>query len=111
MKLKDLSGILPVAGISSGEMDVAGISADSRKVSPGTLFVAMSGSKADGAAFAEDAVRRGALAVVAARGAVGAKLGAPLIEVDDPRLALARAAALFYGRQPATMVAVTCTSG
>ena len=111
MKLKDLSGILPVAGISSGEMDVAGISADSRKVSPGTLFVAMSGSKADGAAFAEDAVRRGALAVVAARGAVGAKLGAPLVEVDDPRLALARAAALFYGRQPATMVAVTGTSG
>ena len=111
MDLKEFAGILPVEGVRPGSIEITGISSDSRQVGEGTLFVAVPGSKADGAAYAADARKRGAAAVVAARGAVGTPLDIPLIEVDEPRLALARAAARFFGRQPETMVAVTGTSG
>ena len=110
MKLSEFTGILPVSG-AAGDLAVAGLTADSRQVRPGFLFFALPGSKADGAAFAADAAGRGAAAIVAARGAVAARAGTPVIETDDPRLALALVAARFFGRQPETMVAVTGTSG
>ena len=110
MKLSQFSTILPVSA-GQGEMVVAGLTSDSRAVAPGFLFAALQGAKADGATFAEDAVKRGAGAVIAAPGAVASSIGAPVIEVDDPRRALALAAALFYGAQPQSMVAVTGTSG
>jgi len=110
MKIKDFAGILPVAG-ATGDLRVTGISSDSRTVAPGTLFVAVPGTKTDGSAFAADAARRGAVAVVAAAGALQQGLGVPVFEVADPRLTLALIAAHFHGRQPATMVAVTGTSG
>ena len=110
MKLSQFSGFLPVAAELAG-VEVAGLTSDSRKAAPGFLFAALQGSKADGAAFTADAARRGAVAIIAARGAVGGGIGAPVIEVDDPRRALALAAATFYGAQPGTMVAVTGTSG
>jgi len=109
MKLGDLADILPHGGPISDAM-VSGLSSDSRRVSAGDIFFALPGTRADGAAFADEAVRRGAAAVVARPGAVG-DLGVPVIAVDDPRRALALAAARFYGAQPATMVAVTGTSG
>ncbi len=111
MKLNDFSGILPVRGSATGSIAVSGITSDSRQVAGSTLFFALPGSKADGATYADDAVRRGAVAVVAAANAVPGPLAVPLIEVDDPRRALALAAARLFGRQPATMVAVTGTSG
>ena len=110
MKLSEFTGILPVSG-AAGDLAVAGLTADSRQVEPGFLFFALHGAKADGAGFAADAARRGAAAIVAARGAVTAPAGAPVIEVEEPRLALALAAARFFSGQPATMVAVTGTSG
>ena len=111
MKLSDFSGILPVDGAQLGGIAISGISSDSRQAEAGTLFFAVPGSKADGAAYAADAARRGASAIVAAKGAIDAALSIPLIEVDDPRRALALSAATFFGRQPQTMVAVTGTSG
>lgn len=111
MDLKDFAGILPVEGVRPGGITISGISSDSRAVSQGTLFVAVPGTKADGAAYAADAQARGAAAVVAAKGAIKTALDIPLLEVDEPRLALALAAARFFGRQPGTMVAVTGTSG
>ncbi len=90
---------------------VTGLSADSRACAPGFLFFALKGSRADGSAYAADAVRRGAIAVIAAKGAHLSGVNAPVLEVDDPRLALALCAARFHGAQPATVVAVTGTSG
>ncbi|WP_309085281.1 UDP-N-acetylmuramoyl-L-alanyl-D-glutamate--2,6-diaminopimelate ligase [Chelativorans sp.] len=110
MNLGALADILPPGGNLSGDIRISGLSSDSRQVEPGCLFFALPGSKANGAAFAADAVARGAAAVVARPGTVGG-LGVPVIETDDPRRALALAAARFYGAQPATMVAVTGTSG
>ncbi len=88
---------------------VAGVAFDSRKVRPGDVFFALAGAKDDGLKHAADAVARGAAAVVTERDTTSA--GAPVIRVGDARLALARAAARLYPRQPETIVAVTGTSG
>ena len=111
MHLKDLAGILPVEGTAFPDLEVTGISSDSRQVRAGVIFFALAGSKADGAAYAADAAGRGAAAIVAGRGNAISGSSAPVLAVDDPRLALALSAARFFGRQPETMVAVTGTSG
>ncbi|MCX7306051.1 MAG: UDP-N-acetylmuramoyl-L-alanyl-D-glutamate--2,6-diaminopimelate ligase [Hyphomicrobiales bacterium] len=110
MNLKDLAGLLS-AEIGASAAEITGVTSDSRAVSPGMVFVAVAGSKADGASYAADAASRGAAAIVAAKGAQIAHPGVPLFLVDDPRLALAKLAARIFPRQPATMVAVTGTSG
>lgn len=111
MHLRDLAGILPVEGTTSRDLEVTGISSDSRQVKPGVVFFALAGSKADGAAYAADAAKRGAAAVVVGKASAIAGLSVPVLSVDDPRLALARSAARFFGKQPETMVAVTGTAG
>lgn len=74
---------------------VRGIAADTRRLRPGELFVALPGRRSDGAAFIEDAVARGAAAIVARRD-VG-PLRVPVVRVDDPRGALAELSAAWYG--------------
>ena len=91
--------------------DVAGLTADSRAVKPGFVFFAMPGARADGLSYAEAAIKAGALAVVAERAPGQALRGAPLIVTPNVRAALAAAAARFYPAQPATIAAVTGTSG
>jgi UDP-N-acetylmuramoyl-L-alanyl-D-glutamate--2,6-diaminopimelate ligase len=88
--------------------EIAGVTADSRKVRPGFLFAALPGSKVDGAEFAARAVEAGAAAVIA-----GAELAlaAPVIATPDPRRAYALAAAAYHGAQPPVVVAVTGTNG
>ncbi|MEQ1950378.1 UDP-N-acetylmuramoyl-L-alanyl-D-glutamate--2,6-diaminopimelate ligase [Mesorhizobium sp. CN2-181] len=111
MKLADLAAIVPVAQGLPADLEVTGVTSDSRAVRPGMVFVAVPGTKADGSAYAADAEARGAVAVVVGKAATVAALLVPLVAVDDPRLALSAIAARFYGRQPDTMVAVTGTSG
>jgi UDP-N-acetylmuramoyl-L-alanyl-D-glutamate--2,6-diaminopimelate ligase len=91
---------------------VRGVSADSRAVQPGDLFVAISGSGADGLRFAADAAKNGAVAI-AGEGERPAALDAKTsyVRVKDARALLARAAAAFFPRQPEFTVAVTGTNG
>ena len=94
-----------------------GLTLDSRAVRPGFLFAAMPGSHVHGAAYIAKALELGAVAILTdatgAALAADALAGAPaaLVVAADPREALARAAALWFGAQPATMVAVTGTNG
>ena len=111
MKLREFAGILPVDTAAGAGLDVAAITSNSREVAAGSLFFGVPGSKSDGAAYAADAARRGAVAVVVNEAASTEKLDAAVLRVPDSRRALALSAARFYGRQPATMVAVTGTSG
>ncbi|MGF6174098.1 UDP-N-acetylmuramoyl-L-alanyl-D-glutamate--2,6-diaminopimelate ligase [Ensifer sp. 4252] len=116
MKIIDLAGTsfpelsAQLDGASS-QIEVAGITADSRHVQPGDLFVAVSGTKANGTSYIADALARGAVAVVAETNAKPDGASAPVLSLGNPRAFLARAAAAFYGRQPETMVAVTGTAG
>ncbi|MUO81960.1 UDP-N-acetylmuramoyl-L-alanyl-D-glutamate--2,6-diaminopimelate ligase [Agrobacterium vitis] len=113
MKLRDLAsgdfGDLtgPLDGLV-GDVEITGLTADSRKVEPGMLFVALQGVKADGAGFVADAVARGAAAVLSGS---HLDIAVPALVTDQPRHALARLAARFYSGQPETMVAVTGTAG
>jgi UDP-N-acetylmuramoyl-L-alanyl-D-glutamate--2,6-diaminopimelate ligase len=95
-----------------GNIEIAGLTADSRKVQPGWLFAALAGSKADGAGFVAEAVGKGAVAVLARKGAsVAAPATVPVLAVEEPRRMLALMAARFYRLQPRTIVAATGTSG
>jgi UDP-N-acetylmuramoyl-L-alanyl-D-glutamate--2,6-diaminopimelate ligase len=89
-------------------LPVAGLTADSRAVKPGFVFAALSGSKADGAAFIPQAVAAGAIAVAAGASATAA---VPIIATENPRRLYAHMAARFFDTQPGTVVAVTGTSG
>ena len=69
MRFADLIDKVPsVQREGNADADVTAIADDSRKVVPGTLFVARGGARADGGAFVADAIKRGAVAIVAAPG-------------------------------------------
>jgi len=91
-------------------IEIAGLSADSRKIKSGFLFVAMQGVAAHGRDFVDEAVRRGAVAVLSA-GDLHRDPGIPQIVRADVRAEFARAAAAFYPRAPACLVGVTGTNG
>jgi UDP-N-acetylmuramoyl-L-alanyl-D-glutamate--2,6-diaminopimelate ligase len=94
------------------DLQVAGVTADSRKVAPGFVFVAVPGTKADGMSFVPDALRRGAAAIVGeAERPADLPSSVAYARVEDARRALALVAARFHPRQPETVVAVTGTSG
>jgi UDP-N-acetylmuramoyl-L-alanyl-D-glutamate--2,6-diaminopimelate ligase len=91
---------------------VTSITSDSRSAVPGSVFVALRGLKADGSAFARDAIGRGATAVIAELPAP-AGMSLPWIQVQDARLALAALSAAFFG-QPSdqlVLVGITGTNG
>jgi len=111
MKLAKLLSADLDAGAS--ELEISGITADSRKVAAGFVFAALAGSATNGEKFAKDAVTSGAVAVVAGVGSDldAGVLGVPVICVKDAHRELAMMASKFYPRQPETMVAVTGTAG
>ncbi|MGB7270270.1 MAG: UDP-N-acetylmuramoyl-L-alanyl-D-glutamate--2,6-diaminopimelate ligase [Albidovulum sp.] len=96
---------------------ITGIAVDSRVVRAGYLFAALPGTNLHGGAFIQYALRMKAAAILTDRaGAAMARAelagsDAALIIAEDPRQALACAAALWFGRQPEVLVAVTGTNG
>jgi UDP-N-acetylmuramoyl-L-alanyl-D-glutamate--2,6-diaminopimelate ligase len=98
-------------------VDIAGIAYDSRKVTPGYLFVAMRGETVDGHDYIKDAARRGATAVICenppseplSEGMVNFSR-VTLIRVRDARLALASAANVFF-MNPSSALAVAGITG
>ena len=93
------------------DIAIAGLAADSRAVKPGYLFAALPGVKTEGARFIEDAVQRGAAAILLPEGAARPATSLPVVEDKDPRRRLALIAARFFGLQPKIAVAVTGTNG
>jgi UDP-N-acetylmuramoyl-L-alanyl-D-glutamate--2,6-diaminopimelate ligase len=89
---------------------VTGLAMDSRAVKPGDLFFALSGHKTDGARFVDAAIAAGAVAI-AGDHPPHDEARVPFVCTPNPRRALALVAAKFYPRQPATIAAVTGTSG
>lgn len=109
MRLREVLRDVPVRS-GDGDAEITSVTADSRLVVPGALFVAVPGFKTDGAKFIDSAVSRGAAAVVSESSVVTAPVS---VQVDDARAALALIAANFYNR-PAnklSIIGVTGTSG
>jgi len=104
--LRDLTGD-PVPPIS-----VTGIASHSKQVRPGELFIALRGPNADGHGFLDEAVKRGAVAIVVEQ-APEIRLPCPVIRVADAQKAIAEIAARFYGRpvERLRMVGITGTCG
>ena len=112
MQLSDLAADLVAIPAHVADLWITGVTADSRVVGPGDVFVAIPGTKADGGRFIADAEAKGAVAALVAQAAdVPAGLAIPVLRVPDPRLALAVLASRIYAGQPATVVAITGTSG
>ena len=98
MKLEELARGVPDAALEgSGEVEVRGIAYDSRRVKVGDLFVAVTGIRSDGHAYAADAVAAGAVAVAVQR-SVQVPPGTPILRLSSSRSGLAEIAAEFYGR-------------
>ena len=95
MRLSELAAGYDILG---PDTEISGLSEDSRSITPGMLFVAVHGTAADGHHYIDDAIRRGAAAVVVQHG--DARGGTPCVRVDSSRVALADLSARFY-RHPA----------
>jgi UDP-N-acetylmuramoyl-L-alanyl-D-glutamate--2,6-diaminopimelate ligase len=106
MRLRDLLG--EAAPRDLEDVEIAGLSADSRAIGSDYVFFAIAGHAGDGLDYVEDAKARGAKIVVAERLTAS---DIPCVIVDDVRATLAKAAARFYRRQPDVIAAVTGTSG
>jgi UDP-N-acetylmuramoyl-L-alanyl-D-glutamate--2,6-diaminopimelate ligase len=110
MKLRDLISDDVTIEQQAGAIEISGLAFDSRVVRPGDLFFALSGSKTDGARFIDAAIAQGAVAIAGDQASTNSG-AVPFVRTSNPRRALALAAARFYPRQPATIAAVTGTSG
>lgn len=101
-----------IDGIEGSDVEISGLTSDSRAVGPGCLFAGLPGVVVDGAKFIDQAVAGGASAILTHYGFKGQVPDhIPLIQKDDPRLALALMAAKFYAPQPAYYYGVTGTNG
>jgi len=93
-------------------LSITNLTADSRKIEAGSLFIALKGEHVNGEDFIAQALEQGALAVLLQRSEVRVQdSGLAEIRADNPLLAMAQMAAKFYGRQPRHMAAVTGTDG
>ncbi len=98
-----------------GELDrpISGLAIDSRRVAPGNVFFALPGRRADGAAFIDEAVSRGAVAVITQKMPAFPPAKVTFIRVADARVALARVAQRYYKfpDRDVTAIGVTGTNG
>ncbi len=110
MMLAEL-GVVPV-DLALSNIEISSVQIDSRQCSPGSLFFALPGTLYDGSRFAEEAVSRGAVAVVSG---VELELAAPCIVVDPEQLhalvVAASAAVTGHPERDVTLVGVTGTNG
>ena len=117
MKLEtlcSLAGLETPADTRMAACDICAITIDSRAVVPGCMFVCIRGTRADGHAFIEEALHRGAAAVVTEREVPVMKgSGAIFIRVQNSRVALSRLYDAWYGHPAKHMrlIAVTGTNG
>jgi UDP-N-acetylmuramoyl-L-alanyl-D-glutamate--2,6-diaminopimelate ligase len=112
VNLRDVLRGVSVRPSNLPDVEITSVTADSRLARPGALFVAIPGTQKDGAQFIGQAVEKGASAVLCVEAAASAAAGNAIV-VDDPRAALAIAAANFHGRpaEQLSLVGVTGTSG
>jgi UDP-N-acetylmuramyl-tripeptide synthetase len=112
MTLKELAEKLSATTSGPLDREVRDISYDSRACAPDTVFVAIAGAKFDGNDFAQQAIKRGAMAVISEK-SCPAGFSQTWLQVADARLALAVASAEIFGHpsQRLELVGITGTNG
>jgi len=110
--------VVAVGAGSGSELPVTGIEYDSRKVRPGSVFVAMKGGSTDGNRYVDKAIASGALGIITDSVQKFDQLlvfeaGLPVLEVEHGRRALAQASAAFFGHPERRLAAtgITGTNG
>lgn len=112
MKLADLAPDILTADPAVRRLIITGVTADSRQVTPGTLFAALPGTRMQGTAFIGQAIEKGASIILTGpMDELPGGLTVPVLRDPDPQRRFARLVARFYGPQPKTVVAVTGTNG
>ena len=100
---------------SKGDLErpISGLAMDSRRVMPGNLFFALPGRRADGNTFIDEAINRGAVAIVAEKIPSGTATRVTYIQVNDARRALARVSQRYFKfpDKSLDLVGVTGTNG
>ncbi|HEX2902815.1 MAG TPA: UDP-N-acetylmuramoyl-L-alanyl-D-glutamate--2,6-diaminopimelate ligase [Jatrophihabitans sp.] len=113
-ELAELAELVSATGAQQYAVGVTGITADSADVRPGDLFAALPGASVHGIRFLDEAVRRGAVAVLTdPAGAQAAAGRVPALVVAQPRTVLGPLAAAVYGNPSRRLpvVGITGTSG
>ncbi len=111
MQLQELVKNIQFKGTPDNR-EISSITYDSRKVKPGTLFIAISGIQTDGHEFIPQAIENGAVAILSNGRSPKTKV-VPILQVKDPRLAMSQISAQFYGNPSKKMniVGITGTNG
>lgn len=114
MNVSELIGFVNGQILKEGKnLEIKGITADSRKVESGFCFFCLKGTKVDGHDYAEEAAKKGAVAIVCERDIAIAEKDVSLIKVNDSRLAYAISSAAFFGfpSKGLKIIGVTGTNG
>ena len=113
MRLTDLLDNLVPLSADAAATDISGLAVNSAQVKKGDLFFALPGTVRDGRDFIDDAIKRGAVAIVTDERPFNAKkaMSVPVVQTDNPRRVMAKAAARFWPQQPGLIGAVTGTNG
>jgi len=111
---RTLEDLLPeLAGTPQGALRVGGVCLDSRRVSAGDAFIALRGARHDGAAYVDEAARRGARVVLFDQGDAVSSAALEAIGVSRLGERVSEIAGRFYGEpsQSMTLIGVTGTNG
>ena len=112
--MKTLRDLLPsntIETIGNLNIEITGISYDSRNIKKGNLFVALSGNNIDGSVFLNDAIKNGAVAALLEENTK--KVDIPLVKVSNARAALSELSAKFYDNpsEKLKLIGITGTKG
>lgn len=110
MRLSSLIASNEELAIHGADVEITSIALDSRHVTPGSLFIAIPGTQQDGRQFINDAIKRGAVAILLPEGETFPQQ-VTFITTKNIRRATSAVASKFYARQPTTIAAITGTSG
>ena len=113
MRLSDLLDNLVPLSAAAAATDISGLVVNSAQVKKGDLFFALAGTVHDGRDFIDDAIKRGAVAIVTDDRPFNFKqaMSIPVVQTDNPRQVMAKAAARFWPQQANLIGAVTGTNG
>jgi UDP-N-acetylmuramoyl-L-alanyl-D-glutamate--2,6-diaminopimelate ligase len=107
----ELDGLKTSNAALAAATEITGLTSDSREVRAGYLFAAFPGLKQDGRQFIEEAVKKGAVAILAPEGTTVNSKTVVVLEDKNPRRSFAKMAGAFFGKQMDVIVAVTGTNG